>query len=300
VDSKPQSKPKVLAVDDVPANLVALDAVLDPVCDVVRANGGREAIAYLEKNADVDVILMDIQMPGMDGYEAARIIKSMPNCKDIPLIFVTAIYTEDPHVKKGYQVGAVDYFSKPFDPDILRLKVGVYASYRRRAAILEERERQIRESEHVLHAARKLSAVLESLEAGIIIADTDGNVCQTNEEVSRIVKSVDAMAADSYGELLGWWDRDGAMLKDGGGALDRALREGVATPNQLVTIHCLDGTTKTLYASTSPLRGLDNAVVGAVIVVQDVTEKRKIEADFEHRITRLISLGVELEQTRAS
>ena len=291
-------KPKVLAVDDVLGNLVALDAVLSREYDVIRALSGSEAINYLKKDPDVDVILMDVQMPVMDGYEAAAAIKAIPHCKDIPLIFITAIFREDPHVKRGYQVGAVDYFSKPFDPDILKLKVNMYSAFRRRATVLKERERQIRESEEVLKAAKKMSAVLEGLSVGIIIADVEGRICQTNEDVSHLLKSVNAIEADAYGELLGWWDRDGRMLKEGGGSVVRALKEGIAVRNETLQITCLDGSIKTLVASTSPLRGTDGGIVGVVIVVQDLSEHRKIGEELENKITRMISLGVELEQSQ--
>lgn len=292
------SKPKVLTVDDVPANLLALEGTLSKEYDVVATNSGAEAIAYLTDRQDVDVILMDVQMPIMDGYQAAAIIKTLPNCKDIPLIFITAIYREDPHVKRGYQVGAVDYFSKPFDPEILRLKVGMYSAFRRRSVVLKERERQIRESEEVLHAARKMSAILEGLSVGVIIADVEGRICQTNEEVSRILKSIEAIDSGNYGQILGWWDRDGRMLKDVGGSIAKAIQEGVAMRNEQLKIQCLDGTSKTLNASTSPLKGLDGKVVGAVIVVQDMTEHKKIEREFENRITSLITMGIELEQSQ--
>ena len=290
-------KPRVLAVDDVPANLVALEAVLSREYEVVVANSGAEAIAYLRKQQEVDVILMDIQMPRMDGYEAAALIKALPHCKEIPLIFITAIFREDPHVKRGYQAGAVDYFSKPFDPDILKMKVGVYSSFRRRAAVLKERERQIRESGEVLKAAQKLSAVLEGLSVGVIIADAEGRICQTNEEVSRLLKSVEAVESDAYGKILGWWDAGGRMLKEGGGSVARTLQEGLAVRNELIEIKCLDGTARLLNTSTSPLRGLDGLVVGAVILLEDVTEHKKVEVEFQHKITRLVSLGAELEKT---
>ena len=299
MSSKLVPKPRVLAVDDVPANLVALDAVLSRDYDIVKANSGAEAIAFLKENA-VDVILMDVQMPVMDGYEAASRIKALPNCKEIPLIFITAIYREDPHVKRGYEVGAIDYFSKPFDPDILRLKVGVYASFRHRSRMLKERERQLHESEDVLKAARKMSAILETLSAGVIIADTEGRICQTNEEVSRILKSAQVIATDSYGQILGWWDGDGRMLKENCGPLSRVLNEGVAVRNEPLLIRCLDGSEKTLSTSTSPLRGLDGLLVGAVIVVQDVTEHKRIGEDFEQRITKFVSLGIEFEQSSRS
>src|ERR1700704_5854616 len=98
-------KANVLAVDDKRANLLALEAVLGDEHNVLFAGSGAEAISYLESRSNVDVILMDVQMPGLDGFETAARIKQMKECQDIPIIFVTAVYNEDPHVKRGYQVG---------------------------------------------------------------------------------------------------------------------------------------------------------------------------------------------------
>jgi PAS domain S-box-containing protein len=289
-------KPTILAVDDTPANLVALEAVLDRDFELLFARSGQEALTLLEQGAGPDVILMDLQMPIMDGFEAATRIKKLPSCEEIPIVFITAVYNEDPYVKRGYAVGGIDYFTKPFDPDLLRLKMGVYASFRQRAAILRERERQIKETEELLQAGRKLSALLESLPVGVLISDIDGRICQSNEELSRIFKSDELIKNDAYGEMLGWWDSSGQLLKDHGGPLALALH-GRTCRNELLQIRCVDGSTKSILASASPLLGLDGKVVGAVAVIQDVSESKEIEAELEKRITRLVSLGVELQQS---
>lgn len=296
MDATPKTpKVRILAVDDRRANLLALEAVLGNEYDLVLAQSGSEALAILERDANIDVILMDVQMPGMDGYEAATRIKNMPGRQGIPLVFITAVYSEDPHVKRGYSVGAVDYLTKPFDPDILRVKLNIYASFRHRAALLKAQERQLRESEDVLTAGRKLASVLEGLPVGVIITDVAGRICQTNEEVWRIIKSERAIENGSYGEVLAWWVRNKGTMKHGRSPLLRSLTEGASSQNEIVRIECLDGTTKNILESTSPLRGLDGAVVGAVVVIQDMTEAKKCEANFEQRITRLVSLGVGLE-----
>ena len=289
------AKQRILAVDDTPANLVALDAVLGVKYELVRASSGREAISILRANPNVDVILMDLQMPGMDGYEAAQQIKKLPDCADIPLVFITAVYTEDPHVKRGYAVGAVDYFTKPFDPDLLRLKVNVYAAFRRRESVLRARELQIRESEDVLRAGRKLASVLEGLPVGVLIADIGGRLCQTNEAILHILESEKAVVTDAYGEILEWWRRNEAELKGEGSPLTRTLSTGGSIHNQVVHVEGLDGRKKALLESTSPLRDIAGAVVGAVIVLRDVTEHRLFEAEFEKRVARLVSIGIELE-----
>src|SRR5438309_497982 len=116
----------ILAVDDKPANLIAIEAVLGDEYNLIPANSGAEAIKILKNRHDIGLILMDIQMPEMDGFEAVEHIKSIEACKDIPVIFITAIYKEEPFVRRGYELGAVDYFSKPFDPEVLKKKVAIY------------------------------------------------------------------------------------------------------------------------------------------------------------------------------
>ena len=289
-------KANVLAVDDKRANLIALEGLLYADYNVIFAESGEQAIAVLERRTDIDLVLMDVQMPGMDGFETASHIKKMEAHRDLPIIFVTAIFTENPWIKKGYEVGGIDYFTKPFDPDILKLKVAVYSSFRLKADFLRERELHIKESEELLRVGRKLANILESLPVGVLIADPEGRICQTTEEVSRILNTA---ATDAYGELLGWWDTAGKMLKNHGGPLERALKQGQTSHNERLQIRQFNGKPKTILASACPLRGLDNEIVGAVILIQDLTEKKKIEEDLEKRVTNLISLGVALEQTAA-
>lgn len=291
-----KKKTLILAVDDKPANLVALEAVLGSDYRLILANSGIEAIKLLKDRHDIDIVLMDIQMPDLDGFETVARIKQMDHCKDIPIIFITAIYKEEPFIKKGYELGAVDYFSKPFDPEILKMKVEIYSSFRQKSAFLKEREIQIRESEELLKAGRKLSSILESIPVGVLIADVAGRVCQTNEEVGRILKSAIFSTDDSYGAILGWWESDGQLIKNEQSPLYRAIHNGETSHNELTPIKCMDGSEKQIVGSASPLRAQDGHIVGAVVVIQDVTESKKIEIDLENRISKLISLGVEFER----
>jgi CheY-like chemotaxis protein len=291
------SKPTVLVVDDKRANQLALEALLGGDYHLVFANSGREGISMVEKVPNIDVILMDVQMPEMDGFEAAREIKKLPAAREVPIIFVTAVFNEDPFVRKGYEAGGLDYFSKPFDPEILRMKVGIYASFRTREKLLRARERHIEESEELLRVGRKLSSMLESLRVGVLIADVEGRICQTTQEVARILRCAEQIDADAYGELLGWWDGAGAMIRGGDGPLARALQKGETSHSEPMPVRCLDGSSVTVIASAAPLRGLDRKLVGAVVLIQDVTEPRRIEEALEERVTRLIAVGIELEES---
>jgi response regulator RpfG family c-di-GMP phosphodiesterase len=281
---------KILAVDDKPANLLALEAVLDDqLYSVLTALSGWSALEVLIKNPDIALILLDVQMPTMDGFEVARRIKKMPGFEEIPVIFITAICTEDPSVRQGYQVGAVDYFSKPFDPDVLRRKVKVYASFQHKVHLLQEKERQLAETEELLHVARKHAAVLETLNVGVMISDLDGRISQTNEMVLKILKSVDQAKDDSYGEFLEWWDHDGQLLKNHDGPLLRALKKGEISHHEVVEILCFDRTPKSISTSASPLRGRKGEIVGAVVVIRDITAHRKSDEEIQERIVHLVS-----------
>jgi signal transduction histidine kinase len=121
-----KTNPSVLLVDDVEANLVALEALLsDMGCDLVRANGGNQALRELLRR-EFAVMLLDVQMPGMDGYEVAKYARENPGTQDVPIIFLTAMhYTED-SVLRGYGSGAVDFLLKPINAHVLRAKVRVF------------------------------------------------------------------------------------------------------------------------------------------------------------------------------
>jgi signal transduction histidine kinase len=116
----------VLMVDDRPDNLLALEAILQPLeVRLVRAMSGEEALKHL-LNDEFAVILLDVQMPGMDGFETAAHIKQRERTRDIPIIFLTAISREVQFQLRGYDAGAVDYLAKPFEPEVLRAKVAVF------------------------------------------------------------------------------------------------------------------------------------------------------------------------------
>lgn len=289
-------KPRLLLVDDQHSNLVALWAVLpETEYDLIFAHSGPEAIEVAAKE-DIALILLDVQMPEVDGFETARRLKQMERTRDIPIIFITAIYKEDPFVKRGYEAGAVDYFSKPFDPEILRLKVRLYSAFQHRSRLLKERERRIQETEELLETGRKLSAVLEALPVGVLVADTDGRVCQVNEEVARIWGIGERVGNDRYGDFLGWWGQAGRLIRAADGPMARVLATGDSARNELTRIQRFDGTSKVVLSSASALRALDGRIAGVVMVIQDVTEHKEIEQEMQQRIERLVSTGFELEQ----
>jgi signal transduction histidine kinase len=169
----------LLLVDDRPENLLALEAILEPLGQVlIRANSGPEALKQVLAD-DFAAILLDVQMPGMNGFEVAEIIKSRERSRTIPIIFLSAISKEDAYVFKGYSMGAVDYVFKPFNPDILRSKVAVFVD-------LYVKQEEIQRQGDLLRESQKRELELEHrtslLEAE---ARSAAKLSQMNEELHR-------------------------------------------------------------------------------------------------------------------
>lgn len=163
---------QILLVDDRPENLLALEALLKPLGHtLVRATSGREALKIL-LNHDFAVILLDVQMPGIDGFETAELIRGRERSQNTPIVFLTAVNTSEHHVFRGYEVGAVDYLLKPIVPAILLSKVSVFVDLYKKnqkvsqqAAQLERTVAELeREIERRQETERALRAAHEDLE----------------------------------------------------------------------------------------------------------------------------------------
>ena len=134
---------RVLIVDDRADNLLALRAVLEPLgLDLVEADSGEEALRHLLAG-EFALIILDVQMPVLDGFETARLIRGRERTRYVPIIFLTAISGEPEHHLRGYQSGAVDYVYKPFEPEILRAKVSVFVELWARGATIEAQRREL-------------------------------------------------------------------------------------------------------------------------------------------------------------
>ncbi|WP_420627439.1 sensor histidine kinase [Candidatus Leptofilum sp.] len=160
------SKINILLVDDHPQNLLALEAVLDnPEYNLVQARSGEEALRHLLKKEFV-VILLDIQMPGLDGFQTAKLIREREKTQAIPIIFLTAAFKDTEYVSQGYALQAIDYILKPFDPEILKAKVAVLVELHMKTIQVTQQAELLRQSEHRLEKlVRDLKAVNEELEA---------------------------------------------------------------------------------------------------------------------------------------
>jgi signal transduction histidine kinase len=209
----PRDRVKILMVDDKPENIMALEAVLDDLGEeLIKANSGKEALrACLEH--DFAVILLDVKMPDMDGFETAAMIRERERSKDTPIIFLTALKSEE-HLFRGYYMGAVDYLYKPIVPEVLRSKVTVFVDLtkknfllRTHAAALEQKNRelqdQIAERLRAEEDVRRLNAELERR-----VHERTEELSRTNDELRQFayVASHDLQeplrTVGSYAQLL--------------------------------------------------------------------------------------------------
>jgi CheY-like chemotaxis protein len=195
-------KAKILLVDDRPENLLALEAILSALDQtLVRASSGEEALKALLTD-DFAVILLDVQMPGMDGFETAAHIKRRERTRDIPIIFLTAINHGPHHTFRGYAAGAVDYISKPFDPWVLRAKVSVFVELYMKNCQLKEQAALLRlqlegngNGSAGTNGAKDV--VGDSKEAAGILAELSARLAAVEEQAEALTKQLDDESADA-------------------------------------------------------------------------------------------------------
>jgi signal transduction histidine kinase len=197
---RPQEPVNILLVDDQPAKLLSYHVILEELGEVLlTASSGREALGTLLKN-DVAVVLIDVQMPDLDGFELAAMIREHPRFQQTALIFVSAIHLSDLDRIRGYQAGAVDYVSVPVVPDVLRAKVRVFAELHRKTRQLErlnvELEHRVAERTAALEeSARALRNLNEDLERRIDL--------RTREREQALAQLLEAQKMETIGHLTG-------------------------------------------------------------------------------------------------
>lgn len=170
----------ILLVDDQPQKLLAYEAMLGGLGQrLVRAHTGNQALDVLLRE-EIAIILLDVNMPGMDGFETASLIRTHPRFSRLPIIFVTAVNTTDLDRMRGYEIGAVDYVSVPVIPEILRAKVSVFVELHRKTRALERANQSLAEAE------QHLRAILDTAIDAIITIDAAGIIQTSNPAAEHI------------------------------------------------------------------------------------------------------------------
>ena len=285
-ESPPVPAPReavILAVDDRYANLIALERALAGIpARIVKVTSGEEALAASLKDAFALAIL-DVQMPGMDGYELAEILLSDPATARTPIIFVTAAYSDEAHLFKGYTAGAVDYLVKPYDPAILRSKVRVFLELAQHRHDLEglvaERTRALRASEE------RYRTLFETMSQGVVYEDADGQIIEANPAALQLLGLSRAALVGTRLDALDW-----RASRDDGAALSRedfpsvvARSTGRAVDNHVVGLRRpADGVDVWVRASAFPqTRPGESRPYQVYLTLSDVTARRRAERRLE-------------------
>jgi len=210
------SKPRVLIVDDVEANLVAIGAILDGLdCEIVQARSGDEALRLLLKQKFV-VILLDVQMPQMDGYEVATHVRNHAATKDVPILFLTAKHDTEDDVLRGYGTGAVDFLFKPISPVILRSKVRVFLDLYQGRHAVERALTELRVAQSQLVQSAKMAALGEMV-AGVA-HEINNPLAFVSSHLATARQSLDVVApfvlASDTPAILAAWDKASVRLRE--------------------------------------------------------------------------------------
>lgn len=268
-----ESKVNVLLVDDHPENLLALEAILDRLGqNLVRANSGAEALRCL-LNQDFAVILLDVQMPGIDGFETATLIRNRERSRDTPIIFLTAFSTNETMIFKGYSLGAVDYLIKPVDPAILTSKVTVFVDLFKKR---EQIKQQAAELAAVNNELKKSEEKFRSLSAcspmGIFLLDIEGRCTYTNPRCQDLCGlTFEESLGDGWLRSVHPDDRDRVFANWSDWAL------GNSQYSNEFRIQTPEGDIRWVHLQISPMLSPQSQLNGHVGTIEDVTERQLAE-----------------------
>jgi PAS domain S-box-containing protein len=290
----PADAPAVLLVDDHAANLLALEAVLAaPGLDLIRAYSGEEALRRLG-DRDFAAVLLDLDMPGLNGFETARRIRDRDRSRETPIIFVTAALDTHFPVAEAYRLGAVDYLVKPLVPDILRAKVAVFVDLFRKAERVRELERgqRLRAERALRHAEGQLRLIFESATDYAIFSTDTGDVVTTwNAGAERVFGWSEAEIVGRSADVLFTPEDRAAGVP--ARELARAAETGRAEDDRWHVRK--DGTRFFASGVVTPIR--DGVVQGFTKVARDATTRKLAEEQLlaQLRLTAVLASATDFE-----
>ncbi|MEH2319802.1 hybrid sensor histidine kinase/response regulator [Nostoc sp.] len=270
-----QMEPKVniLLVDDKLENLLALEAILEKLGEnLVRATSGEEALRCL-LHQDFAVILLDVQMPGMDGFETATLIRNRGRSRHTPIIFLTAFSTSDQMLFKGYALGAVDYLLKPLNPNILTSKVTVFVElFKKTEAVKQQAAQLVAVNAELRQSEERLRSLSTCSPVGIFEIDTEGGCRYTNPRYQAIC---DLKAAESlekrWLESVHPEDRERAVI-----SWSDYIREG-SDYSEEFRFQTTHGSIRWVQVRSSPMLSGQGELLGYVGTLEDITERKQAE-----------------------
>lgn len=270
-------KVNILLVDDQSANLLALESILgDMDLNLVRTESGRGALRAL-LDREFAVILLDVQMPDLDGFETASLIRERDKSRGTPIIFLTALSRSDTHVFRGYELGAVDYIFKPYQADILRYKVNVFVELFRKTQAIT------RQAYELARLSRQNELILNAAVEGVFGVNVDGAATFVNPAAARMIgRSAGEVIGHEVHPLLHPSFPGVATCDVSRCALNIALHGDRVRDELADTFFREDGASFPVEFSASPMHDEDERTIGSVITFRDVTEKRAAAAAAEN------------------
>ncbi|WOD41801.1 response regulator [Nodosilinea sp. E11] len=276
-----ESPVNILMVDDQPENLVALEAILGELgANLVKSTSGEEALRCLLQD-DFAVILLDVQMPQMDGFEVATLVRHRPRSQDTPIIFLTAFSSSEQFMFKGYALGAVDYLIKPIAPNVLLSKVAIFIelfkkteALRQKTEILQQQANQLEVINTELQLSEERFRLLSTCSpVGVFVTDTEGRYLYTNPRFQAICRCstasvndrswLDAIHPDDVAEARATW---AAFVQDG----QDYAQEFRCQPEE--------DNLRWVAIRSAPMISEQKQFVGYVGTVEDITERKQAEA----------------------
>ncbi|MEH2076148.1 MAG: response regulator [Nostoc sp.] len=270
-----QMEPKVniLLVDDKLENLLALEAILEKLGEnLVRATSGEEALRCL-LHQDFAVILLDVQMPGMDGFETATLIRNRGRSRHTPIIFLTAFSTSDQMLFKGYALGAVDYLLKPLDPNILTSKVTVFVElFKKTEAVKQQTAQLVAVNAELRQSEERLRSLSTCSPVGIFEIDTEGGCRYTNPRYQAIcgLKAAESLEK-SWLESVHPEDREQAVA-----SWSSYIYYGRDYSEEF-RFQTAQGIVRWVQVRSSPMLSGQGELLGYVGTLEDITERKQAE-----------------------
>lgn len=289
---QPADRLKILLVDDVPHSLTSLEAVLESLDEeLVSATSGKEALRYLLSN-DVAVILLDVKMPDMDGFETAELIRSRPRSRHTPILFLTG-HSNEGHLLRGYKLGAVDFLVKPIVPDVLRSKISVFVELSRQAAVLNLQAKEMAEQAGALRRSElRFRSLLEAAPDAMVICRENQEVVLTNSRTETLFAcSREEIVGRQISSLVPEWQPPVCSI--GQEDLQYAFPSTSTKPHEWQATR-KDGTIFPVEVSTSPLSTEEGLLI--ISAIRDISLRKQIEAERAEAEESLRLLNVHLEE----
>jgi len=284
-------RPRVLLVDDDERNLLAVATVLEDLGEVVLARSGEEALRHLLKG-EFAVILLDVYMPGMDGYETAQIIRSRDQSKGIPIVFLSAVNKEAEHLLRGYSMGAVDYVFKPVDPIVLRSKVTVFVDLFAKTKEIERKAQQeqalldanlranaerLRAEQELRRAEQREAAIIQSLPMVLYLEPFDAEQ-RWPTYISGNLEAITGFTHDDIRKQPQIWAE--RLHPDDRERVLATIEKRRTTGRSAVEYRwqCRDGTYRHFLDQAVLLRDVDDTPTEFAGTLTDVTDQRSLES----------------------